>query len=364
MRTATLTFHAPNNNGSFLQAYALQKVLQDHRIENEIVNFYSDKQERQYKVLRVPKSMGDVARNGISVLHYKALSERFRRFNEMRAKYLTMTQRIKTKSEVTDVLQKYDVIICGSDQIWNTEARDFSDVYLLRNFQTKKIAYAVSCGSNIERIDATRIVDAARKFDAVSVRESTTFSLLQENGIANVEIVLDPTLLLEKSSYQILFENTPIIDGDYIFLYTINYSDSILKAVQEFSETHGIPVYTPFTGFSAYKCSKYGIKVLWNVAPDQFLNLMNYARWVFSNSFHGIAFSIIMNKNFYRVCELNAAGRRLPDDRIDSLLSMLNLEDRNITDIKIRKNDIDYSKVNQKLAYYCEKSIKWLCESL
>lgn len=81
------------------------------------MNFYPDKQERQYKILRVPKSMGDVARDGISVLPYKGLSNRFRRFTEMRAKYLKMMQRIKTETEDINILRKYDVIICGSDQI-------------------------------------------------------------------------------------------------------------------------------------------------------------------------------------------------------------------------------------------------------
>ena len=364
MRTATLTFHAPNNNGSFLQAYALQKVLQNHYIENEIVNFYPDKQERQYKVFRIPKSMGDVARDGISVLHYKGLYNRFRRFTEMRAKYLKMTPRIKMETEAINILKRYDVIICGSDQIWNTEARDFSDVYLLQGIRTKKIAYAVSCGSHIEQIDAAKVIKAAKEFDAVSVRESATLSLLQENAIPNVEIVLDPTLLLEKDAYQILYEDVPIIDEDYIFLYTINYSDNILRTVAEFSKRRRIPVYAPFTGFSAYRCKKYGIKILWNVAPDKFLNLMHHACWVFSNSFHGIAFSIIMNKNFYRVCELSAAGKRLPDDRIDNLLSMLNLANQSITDIKGEENDIDYSEVNQVLASLRKKSIKWLCGSL
>ena len=364
MRTATLTFHAPNNNGSFLQAYALQKVLQNYDIENEIVNFYPNKQERQYKVLRIPKSMGDIARDGIAILHYRGLSNRFRHFTEMRAKYLKMTPRIKTETEAINILKRYDVIICGSDQIWNTEARDFSDVYLLQGIQTKKIAYAVSCGSHIEQIDAARVVKSAKEFDAISVRESSTYDLLQENAIPNVEIVIDPTLLLGKDEYQILLEDVPIIDEDYIFLYTINYSDNILRAVAEFSKRCGMPVYTPFTGFSAYRCSKYGIKILWNVAPDKFLNFMYHARWVFSNSFHGIAFSIIMNKNFYRVCELNTAGERIPDDRIDNLLSMLDLTDRNITSIKNKDSDIDYARVNSSLTFLREKSIQWLCKSI
>lgn len=83
---------------------------------------------------------------------------------------------------------------------------------MLQGIQTKKIAYAVSCGSNIKQIDAVRVVNAARKFDAISVRENATSTLLQENAIPNVEIVLDPTLLLEESEYQMLFDDTPIIN--------------------------------------------------------------------------------------------------------------------------------------------------------
>lgn len=59
MRTATITFHAPNNNGSFLQAYALQKYLITHfdNVENDIIDFQPEAQQQQYAVETVRKSL-------------------------------------------------------------------------------------------------------------------------------------------------------------------------------------------------------------------------------------------------------------------------------------------------------------------
>lgn len=85
MKTGTITFHAPNNNGSFLQAYALQNVLESQlHIDNEIIDFYSEQQARQYSVFRKPHSAGDIGRNLVSLLHYKGLEKRHQRFDDIR----------------------------------------------------------------------------------------------------------------------------------------------------------------------------------------------------------------------------------------------------------------------------------------
>ena len=127
MKTATITFHAPNNNGSFLQAYALQKYLTTHfdNIENDIIDFQPEAQQQQYAVFRKIHSKKDILRNLISVQHYKAISKRSASFSEMRKKHLKMTQRCTSTEEVLEIAGKYDLVIAGSDQIWNTTARDF-----------------------------------------------------------------------------------------------------------------------------------------------------------------------------------------------------------------------------------------------
>ena len=364
MKTGTLTFHAPNNNGSFLQAYALQQVLKKKGIENRIINFYTYSQEAQYSVIRVPKSIGDVVRNCISLSHFLTLRKRFRRFSEMRQLYLDMTERFTDEVDVYKTLKNYDILICGSDQIWNTSARDFSELYTLNLIDKKKITYAVSCGSHIEEVDSKLITKAAKKFDCISVRESTTKAFFEKKGIGNVTVVLDPTLLLEKDDYKVLYSKTPIINEKYIFLYTINYDQQVLQNVQRIAELLSLPVYAAFTGYSSYKCKKYGIKVLYDIAPDNFLNLMRNATVVCTNSFHGVAFSILFEKKFFR-CTTLVESKEAYDDRIDSLLAILGLQKCNInTFSEVVMNDIDYTEVKEKLEELRKKSFSFIVGAL
>ncbi len=354
MKTGTITFHAPNNNGSFLQAYALQTVLQSQLgIENEIIDFYSEKQIRQYSVFRKPKSWGDVGRNLISLMHYNGLKSRYRRFNQMRKKFLTLSQGCATEKEVYEVANAYDTIICGSDQIWNTEARDYSDVYFMPDVKKKKISYAASFGSNIESIDKITVKKNLLGFEYVSVREKAGRDFIKKLlPDERVEFVCDPTLLLEKNAYSILL-NKENIEGSYIFLYTINYSKEILQIAQKLSQEMQIPVYAPFTGYSCVKCRKYGIKILYDVGPAEFLWLIENATCTCSNSFHGIAFSVIFEKQFCRPVSLNKDGTLAADDRIDNLLNQLNLNERTVSynsaDSELMQKKIDYFMVKEKL---------------
>ena len=102
MKTATITFHAPNNNGSFLQAYALQQILTNEvGVENVIIDYSSDSQIRQYSLLRFPHSVGDLGRNLISLMHYPSLKRRVSRFEEIRKTYLKMTRDIQRRRRFT-----------------------------------------------------------------------------------------------------------------------------------------------------------------------------------------------------------------------------------------------------------------------
>lgn len=369
MKTATLTFHAPNNNGSFFQAFALQKVLKEKfKVDNEIIDFYTKRQEQQYSVIREMHSVGDMFRNLISILHYRDLKDRHRRFDVMRKEFLNMSKRCTKEQEVYQMIDKYETIICGSDQIWNTEARDFSEAYFLPHKECRKITYAVSCGSHINSINKEYVQTFAKEFAHISVREKTTQSLLLDSGLEEIEIVLDPTFLLKKQDYDCLYEKESIIKKPYIFLYTINYNDEILKTVSKLALELSMPVYTPFTGYSAIKCRQYGIKVLYDVAPDKFLNLVENAEYVCSNSFHGIAFSIIFEKKFFRLCSTDSEGNGLRDDRIDGILDALGLQGRNISIAEEQYSEknkvIDYMQVEERIKALQVTSLQFLEKAL
>lgn len=370
MKTGTITFHAPNNNGSFLQAYALQKIITGEcHVDNEIIDFYSEQQARQYSVFRKPHSVGDIGRNLISLAHYSKLYERHIRFEQMRNEHFILSKRCITEKQVYDAIDPYDVIVCGSDQIWNTVARDYSDVYFMVRGNKRRISYAASFGSHIESVDLDRIKKNIEGVSHISVRETAGKTLL--NKILpdkTVQMVCDPTLLLKKEEYEKLIRAEEGMKEPYIFLYTINYSEEVLTVAKRLSQELGIPVYAAFTGYSCVRCRKYGIKVLYDVGPAQFLWLMKNAEFTCSNSFHGIAFSIIFEKRFCRPTQVDENNELCIDDRIDGLLLQLNLNDRTVSVndacTEVIQSPIDYGIVREKLDGIREEGIEYLKRAL
>ena len=275
-----------------------------------------------------------------------------------------MTERCQTENQAYEIAEKYDAVICGSDQIWNIGARDFSEIYFLPLFTNKKIAYAVSCGSCIFDENRAKFIEWVSNFDCLSVREQSIADFLKDRSVADAEVVLDPTFLLDREDYEALYDTEMMLKRRYIFLYTINYNDDILRIVRKLSLMYGLPVYTPFTGYSAVKCSKYGIKVLYDVAPDKFLNLIHHAAYVCTNSFHGIAFSIIYAKDFFRLCCVDREGQLIMDDRIDGILNALGIQNRNIFEDNMEVQPLDYPAVATKLKALRERSFNYLERAL
>lgn len=361
MKTGTITFHASNNNGSFLQTYALQKVLTSElSIENEIIDFRSEKQTNQYKTIRSVHCKNDLLKNIASLPHFKKLNQRYLRFESIRDHYLKKTPCIVSEEVALKQANQYDVVIAGSDQIWNTGAPDFSRVYFLPGVSARKVSYAVSCGSVANDADLKKYQDAINAFEQVSVRETAVKKHVRTVYGGRISVVLDPTLLLKKADYSELYSTEPLVQGEYIFYYSINYSKDSMRAVQALSQVTGLPVYTVFTSFHTSLSERYGVKVLYDGGPSEFLNLLDNAKYVATNSFHGTAFSLIFHKGFYHLCDI-ADGHVKKDDRIDGLLEQLGLENRNYTYVQNQLlPEVSYDMASARMEELRVKSIDWL----
>lgn len=102
---------------------------------------------------------------------------------------------------------------------------------------------------------------------------------------------------------------------------------------------------------------------MWDVAPDAFLNLIENAECVCSNSFHGIAFSIIFEKEFYRVGAMNQTGEIKKDDRIDNILNWCGLSNRNYGETNGNRK-IDYIQVEHTLNTLRNRSNQYIYNML
>lgn len=373
MKTALITYHAAHNNGSFLQAFATQKAIEQLGHSCDVIDFSTPRQQYLYDVYKKVSGPKDIAKNLYALFHHKLIQQRHDDFVALQHSALSLTPRFyETVDELKELDGKYDVFVSGSDQIWNTDAWDYSDAYLLSFVQqSRKISYASSMGGHIlEKRDDRALADHYARlladYQAIGVRELTAQQYLQPLVKQHVEQVLDPTLLLGASSYDSITADR-LVNEPYIFYYAIDsieLNDSAAKAVQAFAEKKGLPVYVMFTGNKSYGLRKYGFHLLEVAAPNHYLSLIKNADYVLSASFHGTAFSIKFEKQFY-VVRGKHNGKVNMDDRMSSLLKLCGLDSRQLIEGEPWDDStIDYEAANAKLDGEVARSIGYLRQAL
>ena len=325
MKVGILTFHASHNYGSMLQAYALQKILNVLGIENEIINFRSAIQKSLIPPpvsLRHPRSS---IRKFLAKPHQTmALLRKYHRFEKFLSQDLKVTRELNTALQVADFIAvaDYDAIITGSDQIWNPGCWDFDMTYLCDfKFDGKRIAYAPSLGSHpelISPVNTSKIITAINRYDNISTRESRGSSFLSKYTHKPVEVVLDPTLLLDSIEYEVLLSDNPTQTEPYIFYYTPREEPGFFKKAIELSELTGMKIIV--TQDHPYYNYKNIVRCL-DCGPREFLSILRHSEYSIGNSFHLLAFSLIFNKNFFLLSHEC-------DSRMMNLLAPLGLQDR------------------------------------
>lgn len=330
MKIGIITFHASHNYGSMLQAYALQTYLERQGNKVEIINFRTPKQKAIYAK---PLSWGSIHQLKQSVKRLlldphsvKVISKKWYLFETFLTRNMNLTREYNTIEELEEASFDYDYVITGSDQIWNTKATDFSEAYFATFTKAKKIAYAPSMGPEPETQDAGYVKSLLKDYVAVSVREKRTKDFLETNNIYKpVELVLDPTMLLDAEDYESLCTQDPLIKGKYIFYYTPGgIRPEFMRIAQSIGEKYNLPVITDGTYYPNEMKDFLDIRQYKVVGPSEFLNLVKNAEVVCGASFHLMVFSILFHKNFYCI-------NGDVDSRMNNLMRIMGLEERIIS---------------------------------
>ncbi|MGN0505281.1 MAG: polysaccharide pyruvyl transferase family protein [Lachnospiraceae bacterium] len=337
MKTMTVTYHAANNCGSFLQAFALQQTLIGRfGVENTIVDFRSKELIQNYKLFRPLTSLKNAFKNLYSLIHYRDLKLRAVRYEDARMRYLYLTDTIYDIRELALLEKSAKLFIVGSDQIWNTTAPDFSEAFFLPGF-ANKCAYGVSLGPDCAKAPLSAYAKSIREFREISLREIQGSAEVSKYYQKPVSVVLDPTLLLSRDQYNIfvsdksgkpdstrnsndeLLSDEELYEGEYIFYYSMKYTTSGLRQAVALSRETGLPVITVFTNYHT-SCVPHGIKIKYDAGPKEFLHLLSRAKIVVTDSYHGIIFSIIYHKPL-----VYARNEQERDDRIENLFKCLHI---------------------------------------
>ncbi len=363
-----ITFHNSYNCGSMLESFAIQEIIRKFGGNPEIINFSNEGQQKLYGVLFENSSVKNIIKNILLLPARKKIIINNQKYEEFKNNNFNLSDNYSDITELND--KKYSVVVAGSDQIWNITIADGDDAYFLPWVKkAKKIAYAPSFGAkNI--LENTNNIEKYKKmindFDALSIRENNGKKWIKDLCDKDVDVLLDPTLLLEKKDYEKLEDSSIKIDSKYIFFYSPSFDRNICKYVKKIADKYNLKVITWSTKSYYIKMIKsFGFILPEYESPSVYLTLIKNAELVITTSYHGTIFSTIYRKKFIVVKNGGMYGN---DDRVKTLLAQLNME-KQLIPYTFDNNynylgEVDYSQYDKKLPKLKKKSLDFIKENI
>jgi len=349
VKVGIITFQRADNYGAVLQCYALYKIIDELGYDVEVIDYRNPNIERDYT--GVPQWRINfikwIFRAGCRILYRK----RHKLFDDFR-KEIRFSDSCYEKDIMKNGLS-YDIIIVGSDQMWNPLiAKELNNVYLLDfpgNFI--KCAYAVSLGNADNDVFKTKkFIDKVRRFHELSFREQSGVDLVSKMVEVEVRCCLDPTFLISKMQWDEIADNTDINIGEnYILFYQAENNSDLVKIAGFIADKLKLPI----IGCTQYPPKARKIRWIKEIGPKEFINLIRGADIVVTSSFHASAFSVIYGKELYILLHKKTGGR------LKSLADLCEINSRIYSSYKdfIDRYDPE-EKIKYKYDYLQEKRIE------
>lgn len=365
MKIAILTLPLHINYGGIIQCYALQTILE--RLGNEVQVLTRPRYGRSYYIiypLAVCKRLLKRFVLGKKVAILKAPHQIIRQHTD-RFIHQYIHQYIQ-REWTAQIASHFDVIVVGSDQVWRPlYYQPIEEAFLsfLGDADIKRVAYAVSFGvDHCEYTEEQRELCSSllKKFDAISVRESSGVQLCQEYFDTKAVQALDPTLLLSADDYRALIKKgkTQPSKGN-LLVYMLDQTKEKEALVDRIAQAKGL---TPFWMNSDIDDETLPLKQRIKMPVEQWLRSFDDAKFVLTDSFHGCVFSIIFRKQFLAI-----GNKERGLSRFQSLLTLFSLQDRLILspdEYKSNLSSIDYDQVQARLQFLQAQSLSFLKTNL
>nr|WP_302819860.1 polysaccharide pyruvyl transferase family protein [Ruthenibacterium lactatiformans] len=365
-QTALLTPFDTGNIGTVLQAYATQTLIQENGYQNDLIYFHYDAIQNPFllsnlKKRGIKKYVGSIA--GF-LLRYPAQKNLWKFIH----RHIRLTNPV-SHTDLKKMAEIYDLIVVGSDCVWNGDAFELETAYLLDfvNDSNKKGNFASSFAcDDIPAEQRPVFAKYLSLFPMLSVREKRGKELIQALTGKEAQVVLDPTLTRTSSFWKDIIQESRLkIEKEYIFVAEYAISSALMNDAIKMSKEKNLPIYCLYPP----KGRKTIAKTFLRAAPEDVLYLLSHASYISPDSYHMMIFSINFNKEFFAyrtVTNIPAISK------YDSILECLNLENRLFHTEKTSTNEIDitamppieYGRVNQILKKERERSVQFLLTML
>ena len=361
MNIGILTFHYACNYGAVLQCFALQKYLMSQGHEVTVIDYKPKAVASGYKWLDIRRFWGTTPCRfyNKTKVELKVISKRKRRYDAFDAfvsRYLDLSVRIRNVKDMELHAQKYDMIIIGSDQVWNTKITGgFDKIYwgMFKHGESPLlISYATSMENSFDQSKRSVIADHLKKFNTVSVREKSLKNLLEPCADdKKISVVADPTMLLDASDWERLLPSDHLTEEPYLLFYQVRHSERAFNIASRIAKEKGLRIIClsarpELVNSPEVSCA----------SPEDFVSLFKNASFVVTTSFHGTSFSIIFRKEF--LCIDTNDGR---NSRQTDLLEKVGLADRMVSaDSEESIPDIDWESISSRIDEYIVESKNYL----
>lgn len=329
-----VTFYKANNYGAVLQCYALSETIKQLGAEPRLI---------ETPTLNTPKTLRERIRKAL-------LDHSFSDFKANRLPKLALGE-------------TPNILVFGSDQIWNPDiTKEASLFYLGEGISNDiaKISYAASAGGQVPQLSDERSIELLSKFSAISVRESGDQHALK-HLLPNktIDLVADPSLLLDSGSYTKLADNWNHEDN-HLTVYLFNKNRRIYEDVNRIRKA----LRCESALLNEVKLYR-GLRSIAYPSVGKWLSSIINSKYVITDSYHCMIFSILFRKNF-----VVSVANKSRISRVTSILEILGLKERLVDELKpenvlpLLSTDIDYKLVDQRISLLRNHSIKFLAAAL
>ena len=363
MRIAILTQPLKANYGGILQAYALQNTLnklghastiieQQYIQEINYLRIFFELPKRLFTkyILKKRKYIFSERANNIKQIEIRKYT------NSFISEYII--NKFITNYNQIDLTQ-FDAFIVGSDQVWRPlynwgEIEKMFLSFIPKEKKIKRISYAASFGNNEweftdEQTETCK--ELLSRFDAVSVREIDGIELCRKYLKREDAVwVLDPTLLLDRNDYENLCKNVPCLEENTLCAYILDLNNDIVLKLKTIADKKRLKLKIVSADNNC------------TLSVPEWVAMFRDAKCIITDSFHGTVFSIIFNKEFYSITNIERGGSRFTS--LLSLFGLINRLNNSINEISLVEDTINWDSVNAKRDALKLYSINFLTSSL
>lgn len=340
-----ITRHAVSNYGSLMQTIATVDVFKQLGYKCEVIDYLNSNEEvlNSLKNFALNRNLNGLKKLAYIVLKYPSEKKKYKIFNKMRKVYLPLTKRYSSSKEMNNEFEG-EILCSGGDQLWGYMPNNQLDTayYLdFANESNKCISFSSSFGRyDFNEIERNIICNNLKKYNFITVREKSAVKYITDFNL-DAKLVLDPTLLVEKSLWHKLANNYKL-DYEYVLVYKLRQDEKLNSLAEKIAKENNIKIiYITNTVFNKNSNGENYI----NKDLATVLALFKNAKYVVTDSFHATVLSIIFEKKF----STHLPGKT--NARIVDFLNMLSISERIYDDIDTfdYNNSIDYDSINNKL---------------